>query len=96
MLRLEFSRKAMADLDNIYRQSILDFDHVQADLYAGVLDAALRLILDHPMAGAVVTGRFDGLRRRNAGVHAIFYAADAECLRVIRILHQRMLPDLHL
>ncbi len=90
MLRLEFSRDALADLDAIYLHGLVTFGAEQAERYTQVLDGALRLICDYPAAGPLLDNRTDGMRRRSAGSHAIFYSVDAGCLRITRVLHQHM------
>ena len=95
MLRLEFSRDALADLDAIYRHGLTAFGPEQAERYTRMLDQALRLICDYPAAGQIIEDRSDGMRRRSTGSHAIFYATDAEYLRITRVFHQRMDPDRH-
>jgi plasmid stabilization system protein ParE len=37
-----------------------------------------------------------GLRRREQGKHVVFYRRDGGDILILRILHERMLPELHI
>ena len=54
MLRLEFSRDALADLDSIYHHGLTAFGPEQAERYTRMLDQALRPICDYPAAGQII------------------------------------------
>lgn len=95
-MRLEFAREALADLDAIYLHGLLEFGRAQADLYADSLARTVQLICDHPAIAPPQAHRTDGLRRRSVGMHGIFFTVDGECIRIVRVLDQRMDPDRHL
>ena len=94
-MRLEFAREALADLDAIYLHGLLEFGPAQAELYADSLAATITLICEHPAIAPLLPNRTDGLRRRSAGVHSIFFTAGTELVRIVRVLHQRMDADRH-
>jgi toxin ParE1/3/4 len=95
-MRLEFAREALRDLDAIYVHGLMEFGPAQADAYADLLAATMRLICDHPAITPLLPDRTDNLRRRGTGVHSIFFTAETDCIRIVRILHQRMDPERHL
>lgn len=95
-MRLEFARAALADLDAIYRYGIAKFGSAKADSYAGLLAAALDLVLTYPAVAPLLPARDDGLRCRSAGVHSIFYTAEADLVRIVRVLHQQMDAKRHI
>jgi toxin ParE1/3/4 len=87
---------ALADLDAIYLHGLTEFGPKQADAYADLLAATMRLICDHPAITPRLPDRTDSLRRRSTGAHSIFFTAEADCIRIVRVLHQLMDPDRHL
>ena len=97
---------ADADIADILERTALRFGLVQLDIYAGLLDAAIRLVGDDPLrAGS--RDRADvvpGLRsfhmelagqRRGAAAHVVFYMAGqaaGDAVLILRILHEAMDP----
>jgi toxin ParE1/3/4 len=95
-MRLEFAREALNDLDAIYQHGMKEFGPAQAEGYADLLAATLQLICDHPSITPLLPDRTDLLRRRSTGVHSICFTVAPDCIRVVRILHQRMDAERHL
>ncbi len=65
----------------------------QAVRYLGELDACCQMLAGNPALGRRCDNVRPGLRRMEHGRHVVFYRADAEGILVLRILHQRMLPE---
>jgi toxin ParE1/3/4 len=92
--RLNFARRAVADLEAIEDYGRQVHGESQAIRYADDLLAAMPLLLDFPNVGPGFRRR--GLRRKGCGSHVIFYRIDGDIVRIVRVLHQRMDPSRHL
>lgn len=93
--RLVFSRRAEQDLTDIRDFTLLTWGEGQAEAYLGELERSCRLLIESPELGRACDEIRVGLRRLEAGSHVIFYRAFEKYVRVIRILHKRMLPQRH-
>jgi toxin ParE1/3/4 len=92
--RVEFTRRAIADMEAIEEYGRRKHGAEQAGLYREALLSDMAMMLDFPALGPVAGAR--GLRRKPCGVHVIFYRTEGDVLRIVRILHQRMEPSRHL
>ena len=94
--RLVFSKRAEADLCEIWLYSFQTFGEVQADRYLDQLDEGLRECAAEPERGKpwddVQPGYWSFLIRR----HVAFFTFTADEVLVQRVLHGSMDPDLHL
>lgn len=68
----------------------------QADKYTHELDHFLSLLAKNPQAGRDISDIINGVRRHDYRLHAIFYPQSGCGIFIIRILHQKMNPFLHL
>jgi len=89
-MRLELSRKAEADLDDISGYSLAAFGAARAAAYLDALELAFRRILDFPEIGAVHPVVRPAARVLGCQQHRIFYEVAGETIRIIRILHKAM------
>ncbi len=89
-MRLELSRKARADLDDIRDYSVDSFGAARAIAYLDTIEQAFRRILVFPEIGAPHPELRPGIRSLACQRHRIFYAIEGESIRVVRILHQAM------
>ncbi len=87
------TRRAEADLADIFERSFASFGPRQAERYRDGLKACFDLIGDNPEIGRLVRIR-PGLRRHEHGRHVIFYRESAAGVLVVTVLHERRLPDL--
>ena len=86
-LRLLLSRRAKADIDEIWEFSAATWSPAQADRYLTGLDDILRLLCRQP-ALARLRREFDPpIRMHPYRSHVILYRDDAATIDVIRILH---------
>lgn len=92
--RLNFARRAIADLEAIEDYGRQVHGPVQAIRYADDLLTAMQSLLEFPGSGPSIGRR--GVRRKLSGRHMIYYRAEGDIVRIIRILHQRMDPTRHL
>ena len=95
-MRLELSRLAQADLDDIRSFSLDQFGAGRAIAYLDAIEQAFRRILSFPESGAPHPALRPGMRSLACQRHRIFYAIDGETIRIVRILHQAMDAERHL
>jgi toxin ParE1/3/4 len=89
-MRLELSRRAQADLDDIRDYSLDRFGNRRAILYLDAIEHALRRLLDHPQIGSQHADIGEAVLSYPIGEHRIFYEARAGHVYVIRVLHKVM------
>ena len=90
----ELSSDAELDLDSIFDYTLATWGVRQAGRYLEELENCFRLLAGNQQIGVPHAGAIPGLRRFEHGKHSIFYAQPGERIRIVRILHQRMVPDL--
>lgn len=95
-MRLELSRRAQADLDDIRDYSAERFGAMRAVMYLDAIEAAFRRVMDHPKIGPAHDGADEAVRSYPAEEHRIYYEHDAERVFVLRVLHKRMDAGRHL
>ena len=94
MPAFRFSRRAAADLLSIADYTLHTWGGAQADRYIGDLETCCQMLADNPMLGRSCDDVRPGLRRMEHGKHVVFYRLQkAGGILVVRILHQRMLPE---
>lgn len=96
MARFHLTVRAELDLLEIAEYTQRTWDDVQCARYLDQLEQACERLADHPGLGRACNHIRPGLRRSEQGKHVIFYRRSGEDIVVVRILHDRMLPDLHL
>ena len=109
MARVRISGPARLDLASILAISSERWGEVGRARYTALISAAMRSIARNPEAAATRdrTELSEGLRsfhiRHARGargvkepVHVIFYRATQDLIQVVRVLHERMEPSLHL
>jgi len=87
-MRLELSRRAQADLDEIRDYTVGQFGAEQAIAYLDAIEAAFRQLLAYPMLGVV--SLHPDLRSLGCRQHRIYYTVDDERVLVVRVLHKAM------
>ena len=88
--------EAEADLAAIVEYTRTTWGEVQSDRYLSQLEACCQQLADIPQLGRALTEKRPGLLRVNQGQHMILYLVTSDGIDVVRVLHQRMLPDAHL
>jgi toxin ParE1/3/4 len=94
-MRLELSRKAQADLDEIRDFSVQAFGVVRALAYLDQIEQAFRHLLNFPEIGSSHPGLRQSVRSLACEQHRIFYDINGDRIVVQRILHKAMDVDLH-
>ena len=96
MASVRIAKPAKSDLRAIGRYTRGRWNRAQARRYLGELDACFHRLAENPQLGRSAESVRPGLWRIEQGRHVIFYRRTADGIRVIRILHDRMLPPLHI
>jgi toxin ParE1/3/4 len=89
-MRLELSRSAQADLDDIRDYSLAEFGAARASAYLDAIEAAFRRIVDFPEAGPLHATVHPPIRSLGCRQHRIFYQVEEDRILVVRILHKAM------
>ncbi len=91
MYKINFSQRAVEDLDNIWKYTAENWSVVQADNYYKIIISYCNTIAKDPfLFGKKYNDVKDGLLGRKVKRHIIFYQICNEEVLIIRILHERM------
>ncbi len=95
---LVFSRAAENDIASIVRDSIASFGDAQTTTYMAAIEEALTMLAAHPDMGARFTHDRSRrtYRRYRCGSHIVYYRKREADIFIVRLLHERMLPEKHL
>ena len=97
MPNFKLSRKAKADLKVIARYTEREWGRDQRNHYILQFDKSFHLLGKNPGLGQPSEEIRPGYRRYTLRSHVIFYRhSQGNVVEIIRILHQRMLPEEHL
>ncbi|RYF19389.1 MAG: type II toxin-antitoxin system RelE/ParE family toxin [Oxalobacteraceae bacterium] len=89
-VRLELSRKAQKDLDDIRDFSVQHFGVDRTIAYLDTFEATFRRILDFPEIGAPHFELTPATRAIGCQRHRIYYELTGATVVIVRILHQAM------
>jgi toxin ParE1/3/4 len=95
-MRLELSRRAQADLDDIRDYSLAEFGVARAVAYLDAVESTFRRILEFPDIGAVHPAVRPLTRSLGCQQHRIFYEPGSETILIVRILHKAADVERHL
>jgi toxin ParE1/3/4 len=93
MARASFSARAKADLLDITTYTMETWGAAQAGRYLDQLEDCAQKLARNPALGRKCEWIRPGLYRFEAGRHVIFYRRQPRGILIVRILHQRMLPE---
>jgi toxin ParE1/3/4 len=93
---IRISVEAQNDIEEIAIYSTRTWGWRQTDLYLERIGECVDLIAANPSIGRACDKVRSGLRRFEIGSHVLFYAAEANGILLVRVLHQRMLPTEHI
>lgn len=91
--KYRLTRLSETDLEDILGYTLKSWGNKQAERYLGDLQACLQELAERPGLGRRCDTIRPGLMRIEHGRHVVFYRIKESGIRVIRILHQNMLPD---
>ena len=89
MKTFRLSKRAKADLDDIFDYSLETFGLDKARAYSAGLAALLAQLVSGERSGRTVDDVRPGLLRYNHVSHAIFFRNREDGIFIVRILHQR-------
>jgi len=90
--RFQISIEAEGDIDQITAYSKNAWGWRQAGRYLDQLEDGFHLLAQHPSVGRSCDSIQAGLRRFEVGRHVVFYRAMPGGVRIVRVLHQQMIP----
>jgi toxin ParE1/3/4 len=96
LVHATLSRRAKADVRVIWNYTVEHWGLNQAEIYLGLIEAAVDSIANDPNTGRPCDEVRPGHRRYLVGSHVLFYRMKANRVFVVRILHQRMDVERHL
>jgi toxin ParE1/3/4 len=90
---IRVSREAEADIDQIAAYTASSWGPRQADRYLDQLEDAFRIVAEYPHIGRSCESIDAGLLRFEVGRHVVFYRVATGGIRIVRVLHQQMIPS---
>lgn len=90
-----FSKLAESDLQAILDYTVDTWGGEQAGIYLDGLVDCFNRIAKTPLLGRGCDELRPGMRRIECNKHVVFYRQTKAGIRIIRVLHQRMLPNRH-
>jgi toxin ParE1/3/4 len=90
-----FSRLAESDLQAILDYTVDTWGEEQAEVYLDGLVDCFNRIAKTPLLGRGCDELRPGMRRIEYEKHVVFYRRTKVGIRIVRVLHQRMLPNRH-
>jgi len=92
----KFSKRSQADLEDIVHYTLDNWGAGQATHYLDGLEKRVQELADAPSLGKLHDDLALGLRGFVYQRHMIYYIEADHGITVVRVLHQRMNPPLHL
>ena len=86
------SARAEADIDSIAKYTTNTWGRAQTDAYLAKLDNGFGLLARNSLLGRSCDSIRPGLYRYEIEKHVAFYRIVSGGIRIVRVLHQRMLP----
>jgi toxin ParE1/3/4 len=97
MSEFRLTNAAEADLLGIGRYTRERWGEAQCRRYLTQLDERFHMLADNPALGTASDDIRPGYRRFPEGSHVIFYrSVESGLVEIVRVLHERMLPENHL
>ncbi len=96
MTDYRLTRRAEAELLDIFLYGIEQFGLSQAQAYADSMDLCFRLLCQNPRMGRAAVALGEGVRRHEHGSHVVLYELDQDGILVLSILHKRRIVRLDL
>ena len=92
----ELAQPAEDDLTTIATYTLETWGAEQAARYLDGLEDCCQLLANTLVLGRTRDHLLPGLLRLEHGKHVVFFRRTGKGIRVLRFLHERMLPELHL
>lgn len=95
MAKFTLTRQADADLGGIAEYTLRTHGDKQCALYLDELETSFELLARHPEMGRACDDIRPRLHKHEHEHHVVFYTRRPYGIRVLRVLHERMNPELH-
>lgn len=89
MAEYRLSRRAAAEIVNIFEFGLAQFGPNQASRYRDELKHCLSLLASYPRMGRPAERIAPGLRRHEHGSHVILYREEKDGILVVAVVHGR-------
>lgn len=96
MAEYRLAPKAVEDMEAIWLYTFTNWSAEQADSYIDDLTEAFEFLAQNLNAGTACNYIREHYRRYPVKSHMIFYRETVYGIEIMRVLHGRMLPTLHL
>lgn len=90
MIALQFSPRALSDIESIWEYTAEEWGVEQADDYLLALHQTIGLLRLNPRLGRDMSDVGPGYFKFPTASHAIYYRLNSGTLYIVRILHKRM------
>ncbi len=90
------SPAAEIDLEKIWLYSFEQWNEGQADRYYDALLEGINRLVDNPMLGKSRQHVRQGYRSLQINRHVIYYRQQGDTIDIVRVLHERMIPEKYL
>ena len=90
MAACRLSRKAAIDLGGIHAYTTVNFGLTQARRYLSGMHERFEDLARQPMLGRSASQLAPNLRRYEYRSHVVFFVAEDDGVRIVRVLHQSM------
>jgi toxin ParE1/3/4 len=94
--QLIISPAAKTDLKDIYQYGLRQWGQAQSGSYLENIKAQFWSITEQPLMGLERSDLLPGVRRLPIESHTLFYRVTTDTVEIIRVLHGRQDPPLHL
>ncbi len=96
MASFRLSQRARHDIAGITRHSARQWGTARGKAYVAHPEATFSRLAEFPLLGRDVSFLRPGYRQMETARHTVFYRTTEGGILIIRVLHQSMLPNLHL
>lgn len=93
---IRISPKANNDLLNMWLYSFEQWGEAQAEHYYELVTTGIHNLSNNPNLGRSCDFVSPGYRSLLVERHVIYYKINNQCIDIVRILHERMSPIIHL
>ncbi|WP_200796916.1 type II toxin-antitoxin system RelE/ParE family toxin [Vibrio quintilis] len=96
MMKLLLAPVAQSDLKHIWQFGVDNWGVTKSNQYIDAIKSAFLTLMKQPSIGLERPGLLQDLRSHSVKSHTIFYRVLTDRVEIIRILHNRQDPGLHL
>jgi len=93
---LVLSPRSLDDLKGIYQYGVLNWGAVQASDYLDTLKAYFWKLTEQPKIGVEREELLLHMRSFSVEHHIVFYRLQSDYIEIVRVLHTRQDPQLHI